>query len=160
MPVVCPFPIRSQPPASEAGFLLPLSLSAAFVLLLSSLSLSAAALQAHQLRGAERTRQKAQDQLAAAAHQLAADLQGRYRCLLSVPSSQWPPATPLQPCPPDVDALQLLRRTQAGATVLLRRWQPNASGSGGELWLQLGESGLQKRYALQLAPGEGLREVG
>ena len=158
--MVRPFPIRSHPPAAEAGFLLPLALSAAFVLLLSSLSLSAAALQAHQLRGAQRTRQQADDQLASAAHQLAADLQGPYRCLLSVPSSQWPPSGALQPCSPELDPQQLLRRIEAGATVWLRRWQPDASGSGGELWLQLGESGLQKHFALQLMPGEGLREVG
>ena len=158
--MVRPFPIRSHPPADQAGFLLPLSLSAGFVLLLSSLSLSAAALQAHQLRGAERTRQQAQDQLASAAHQLAAELQDPYRCLLNHPSSQWQAAAQTQPCPASLDPRQLLRITQAGATVLLRRWQPDASGSGGELWLQLGDAGLQKRYALNLTPGEGLREVG
>mgnify|MGYP003326092006 FL=1 len=160
MPVVRPFPLRSHPPAGQAGFLLPLSLSAAFMLLLSSLSLSAAALQAHQLRGAESTRQQAQDQLASAAHQLAGELQGPYRCLLSIPSSQWQTGAQALPCPAGLNLQPLLRTAQPNGLVLLRRWQPDGTGSGGELWLQVGENGLQKRYALNLVPGQGLREVG
>ena len=140
--------------------MLPLSVSAALVLLLSSLSLSAAALQAQRQHGAGRSRQQAEDQLASAAHQRAADLQGPFRCLLSVPSADWPIATQSPSCPAGLDPGPLLVDSQAGAPVLLRRWQPDGSGRGGELWLQLGEHGLQKRYALKLAAGEGLREVG
>jgi hypothetical protein len=152
--------MESHPPAGEAGFLLPLSVAAALVLLLSSLSLSAAALQAHQLRGAERSRQQARDQLASTAHQLAAQLQGPYQCLLPIPSEQWLAATQSPPCPAGLDLQHLLHTEDAKVPVVLRRWQPDGTGSGGELWLQVGEAGLQKRYALQLVPGQGLREVG
>ena len=161
-PVVRPFPIRSHPPADQAGFLLPLALSAAFMLLLSSLSLSAASLQAHQLRGAERMRQQAQDQLASAAHQIAGALQGPYSCLLRIPSSQWQTSVQTQPCTAGLNP-ELLMRTQsaqAGSPVLLRRWQPDSTGTSGELWLQVGDNGQQKHFALNLVPGQGLREVG
>ena len=160
-PVVRPYPIGSHPPADQAGFLLPLSLSAALILLLSSLSLSAAALQTHHHLDAERTRQKAQDQLASAAHQLAGELQGPYNCLLTIPSREWQQQTGSNtaPCPKGLEPQQLLRTTVAGATVLLRRWDPDGSGVGGDLWLQVGENGLQKRYALQLEAAKGLREV-
>ena len=160
--MVRPFPIHSHPPADQAGFLLPLSLGAGFVLLLSSLSISAASLQAHQLRDAERTRQQVEDQLASAAHRLAGELQGPYRCLLTIPSSDWQQQTGsnAEPCIAGIDPQRLLHTAVPGATVLLRRWQPDGSGDGGELWLQVGENGLQKRYALQLVPGGGLREAG
>ena len=158
--MVRPFKLRSHPPADQAGFLLPLSLAAAFVLLLSSLSLSAAALQAQQLHGAERTRQQARDQLASAAHGLAAKLQGPYRCLLSIPSDQWATTAHLDACPSGLDLQQLLGSGEASKPVLLRQWQPDGTGTGGELWLQLGEKGIQKRFGLNLVPGQGLREVG
>ena len=154
-------PIPSHPPADEAGFVLPLSLGAAFMLLLSSLSLSAAALQAHQLHGAERTQQQDQDLLASGAHLLAGELQGAYSCLLKIPSSQWQTRGQMQPCPEGLNLEPLQHSDGAGSgAVLLRQWLPDGSGSGGELWVQVGETGLQKRYTLSLEPGQGLREVG
>ena len=159
-PVIQSFLIRSHPPADQAGFVLPLSVSAALVLMLSSLSLSAAALQAHRQHGANRTRQQAEDQLTSAAHQRAAELQGPFRCLLNVPSVHWQVAANSPSCPAGMDPRPLLGESETNQSVMLRGWAPDGSGGGGELWLQLGEHGLQKRYALKLEPGEGLRELG
>jgi hypothetical protein len=158
--VISSFALRSHPPADQGGFLLPLSLTAAFVLLLSSLSISAAALQAQQLHGAERSRQQARDELASAAHDLAAKLQGPYRCLLGVPSAQWPIAAQSSPCPAGINLQPLLSSSTSPHPVRLNKWQPDGTGSGGVLWLQSGSTGLQKRFDLNLTPGEGLREVG
>ena len=155
-----PFHRPARHPADQAGFLLPLALCGALVMLLSSLSLSAMALQARQLQAAGRSRSQSEDQLASAAHQLAAALQGPYRCLLTQPSSAWLTSPLPSDCPAGLNPQALQRITVAGSSVLLRGWTPNGSGSGGVLWLQAGESGPEHRYALTLQPAQGLQEVG
>ena len=87
-------------PGSEAGFVLPLSITGALVLLLSSLSMQSLVLHTRQAQAAERTRLQAEDQLASAAQRLAADLQGRLpayrRChwWMESPAHDQPPAPP------------------------------------------------------------------
>ena len=60
-------------PARDAGFVLPLSITGALVLLLSSLSLQTLVLHTRQVQAAERTRLQAEDRLASGAQRLAAD---------------------------------------------------------------------------------------
>jgi hypothetical protein len=64
-------------PARDGGFVLPLSITGALVLLLSSLSLQSLVLHTRQVQAAERTRLQAEDRLASGAQRLAADFQGR-----------------------------------------------------------------------------------
>ncbi|APD47555.1 hypothetical protein KQ302_03990 [Synechococcus sp. CS-602] len=78
--------------AGQSGFFLPLSFGVGLVLLLSSLSLQTAALHGHRQMAGQWRQRQASDALASAAQQVAAQLHGPYRCLLQVPSSQWPPA--------------------------------------------------------------------
>lgn len=160
-PAATPIATLASTASNDAGFVLPLAVAGALLLLLSSLSLSAAALQAQRLEAAQRARQKAEDQLASAAHQLAAALQGPYHCLLATPSAQWQAAALPAACGRDLDPAPLLRLRAGAAEVQLRRWQPDGSGSGGELWLQLGADGAQRHYGLHLlAPAQGLQELG
>lgn len=151
--------IHHSPAAVDAGFLLPLSVAGALVLLLSSLVLSAAALQAQRLQGALRQRQQHSDQLVSAAHQLAAALQGSHHCLFTVPSNQWLAAQPMPLCATGVDPQALLDQPVGEGPVFLRAWQPDGTGRGGEIRLQLGEHGPERRYGFSLVPGQGLREV-
>ena len=145
---------RSRP--AQAGFVLPLSITGALVLLLSSLSIQSMVLHTRQVQAAARTRLVAEDHLASAAQQLAARLQGPFSCLQPVASADWlgqpwPPT-----CPPELD-LQLLNQIPVeGDVVQLLSWSPQAEG-GGVMRLRLGEQGLQRRYALSAA---GLQELG
>jgi hypothetical protein len=149
---------RLRRPLAEAGFLLPVSLSASLLLLLSSLSLQLAVLHSRRLQVAAGERQRGEDALVSAAHHLAVALNGTYGCLRPLPSSLWHTgALPLD-CPQGLDPAPLLQITEAGQTVHLSSWQPN--GDGGQLLLQLGDGGLQRRFALTLTPVAGLREVG
>jgi hypothetical protein len=126
---------RFHPPA-QAGFVLPLSLTGALVMLLSSLSIQSLVLHTRQVQAAERVRLQAEDRLASASQQWAARLQGPFACLSPVASADW--------------------QTQiAGETVKLLSWEP--STTGGVLRLQLSPNGLQRRYGLSRA---GIRELG
>ena len=149
---------RARPPASEAGFLLPLSIAASLLLLLSSLSLQMAVLHSRRSQGASSESQQGEDALVSAAHRLAAALAGPYSCLRPLPSSAWLAGALPASCPQGLDPRTLLQSTVGDQTVRLNLWQPNATG--GELLLQLGQSGPQRRYALSLTPASGLREVG
>jgi hypothetical protein len=149
---------RRRHPAAEAGFLLPLALSASLLLLLSSLSLQLAVLHSRRLQQAAAATVQSDDALLSAAHQLTAALQGPYRCLRAWPSAAWRAgALPLE-CPPGLDLAPLLEPRQQEQTVRLSSWQPSADG--GLLELQLGDTGPLRRYALTLAPLPLLREVG
>ena len=142
-------------PPQTAGFVLPLACTGALLLLLSSLSLQGVVLHGRAVQAAERSRLQADDQLASAAQLLAADLQGPYACLQPLPSSRWQERPLPDDCPPDLDPAGLQQLAVAGQPVLLSSWQPAAEG--GELRLQLPESGLQRRFQLD---GRGVRELG
>ena len=146
--------VRSHP-ATQAGFVLPLSLTGALVLLLSSLSIQSMVLHTRQVQAAERVRLQAEDRLASAAQHWAAQLQGPLSCLRPLDSTHWQTQPLPVECPPDLDPKALQRVELAGETVRLLSWQPSAEG--GVLRLQLGEGGLQRRYGLGR---DGLRELG
>jgi len=74
---------------TSAGFVLPLAITASFLLLLGSTSLHTLALQAHsRARIGTAARQKA-DQLRSAAQAFAQLARGPEACFLALPSSQW-----------------------------------------------------------------------
>lgn len=146
--------LRSSHPA-QAGFVLPLSLTGALVLLLSSLSIQSMVLQTRQVQAAERVRLQAEDRLASAAQHWAAQLQGPFVCLRPLASDSWQIQSLPAECPPDLDSKAFQQVELAGETVRLLSWQPSAEG--GVLRLQLGEGGLQRRYGLSR---DGLRELG
>lgn len=148
-------PMHSRHSSSaKAGFVLPLSITGALVLLLSSLSIQSLVLHSRQVQAAERSRLLAEDHLASAAQQLASRLLGPFACLQPVASADWlrqpwPPA-----CPPELDIQQLHNIPVEGEVVQLLSWSPLAEG-GGVMSLRLGDQGLQRRYGLSAA---GLQE--
>jgi hypothetical protein len=156
-----PFPRPAPHPLEQSGFLLPLATTGALVLLLSSLSLQTAVLQSRRVLLLQAQRQHQEDQLTSAAHRLGAELTGPYRCLLALPSDQWPQAAAAAAtagCPAGVDPAGLLALLQQEHGVALSRWQP--SPTGGELQLQLGANGPTASWGLSLAPTPSLRELG
>ena len=156
-----PFPRPAPHPLEQSGFLLPLATTGALVLLLSSLSLQTAVLQSRRVLLLQAQRQHQEDQLTSAAHRLGAELTGPYRCLLALPSEQWPQAAAAAAtagCPAGVDPAGLLALLQQEHGVALSRWQPNLTG--GELQLQLGANGPTASWGLSLGPTPSLRELG
>ena len=133
-------------PAAEAGFVLPLSITGALVLLLSSLSVQSLVLHTRQVQAAQRTRLQAEDRLASGAQRLAADLQGRFACLEPVPLAAWQAGALPVDCPEGLDSTALQRFTIDGQVVELLSWTPQPEG--GELQLQLAGGGLRRRYVL------------
>lgn len=149
----------------DAGFLLPLSIGAALLLLLSSLSVQTAAVHGRMQLAAElRLRQRA-DALAAAAELVAARLSGPGACLLPLSYSEPPqlvgPRTwpgPLEGCTQHFEPLELLEAVDSAdprwRAYEVVGWRPGvAAGEPGELRLrlapQLGEPrGGERRYAL------------
>ena len=143
-------------PAREAGFLLPLSMTGALVLLLSSLSLHTMVLHSRQVQAAERTRLQAQDWLASGAQRLAADFEGRLACLKALPLADWSLQARREPCPAGLDPEALQRLWIDGQELHLAGWTPQPEG-GGVLQLQFPNGGLARRYRLSPA---GVRELG
>lgn len=145
--------------AGQAGFLLPLSMTGALVLLLCSLSMQTLALQTRQVQRAETSRRQSDDLLASAAQELAAGLQGPYRCLRPLPSSAWFDQPLPADCPAGLNPQPLRSRELWGQRVLLLGWTPNASG-GGVFQLQRENSRYQRRYGITLTPAYRLQELG
>ena len=123
-------PFRLVRPHSSAGFVLPLALSTAAVVLLSSLSLQTLAMHGHQ-----RSRQRiATAEHADARQSVAMDFlqraSGLNSCLLTVPSEQWRNAGLCPGADP--------QRLQAGLSDALAwqlfSWQPQALASGTLQW--------------------------
>jgi hypothetical protein len=125
---------------------LPLSLGAALLLLLSSLSVQTAVLHGHQLTAAELKQRQQDDALDSAAQQVAARLSGSYACLLPLDSAGWEP--PVPGCPAALDPAPLRQGTVGGVGYRLVSWLPAA----GELRLELLQAGGARRYALAVAP--------
>ena len=147
--------VHRSRPAASAGFVLPLSITGALVLLLSSLSMQSLVLHTHQVQAAQRTRLHAEDRLASAAQRLAADLQGRFACLQTLPLADWSQELITVSCPPDLDANQLKRQWLEGQEVQLTAWEPQEGG--GSFQLQLAGGDFSRRYWLS---GSGVKELG
>ncbi len=147
--------VHRSRPAASAGFVLPLSITGALVLLLSSLSMQSLVLHTHQVQAAERTRLQAEDRLASAAQRLAADLQGRFACLQALPLADWRQELLPASCPAKLDAEQLKRQWIEGQEVQLAGWEPQEGG--GSFQLQLAGGGFTRRYWLS---GSGVKELG
>ena len=142
-------------PPAQAGFVLPLSITGALVLLLSSLSVQSLVLHSRQVQAAERVRLQAEDRLASAAQRLAAELQGRFACLQSIPLAEWQAGSLPGACPADLDPQVLQQVTIDGQAVELVSWIPQPEG--GALQLQLAGGGPRRRYWLT---GSGVKELG
>lgn len=136
--------------------MLPLSITGALVLLLSSLSLQSLVLHTRQVQAAERVRLQVEDRLASGAQRLAADFQGRLSCLMAVPLGDWHRQALREPCPAGLDPDALQRLWIDGQELQLAGWTPQAEG-GGVLQLQLPGGGLKRRYWLSPA---GVKELG
>lgn len=143
------------PAPEEAGFVLPLSVAGALVLLLSSLSMQSLVLHTHQVQAAGRSRVQREDRLASAAQVVAAQLQGPFACLQPKTSVQWSAAVALAPCPPALDLQSLQQLEIAGESVALQSWEPQPGG--GLLQLHLSDSGVSRRFRLSPA---GIQELG
>ncbi|WP_457767754.1 hypothetical protein [Cyanobium sp. ULC084] len=149
-------------PTREAGFFLPLSFGVGLVLLLSSLSVQTAALHGSQLLAAELRQRQADDALASAAQQVAAQFNGPYGCLLATASATWPATG----CGPGAGLAPLLEAPVGSARYRLLSWQPVA----GELRLALEAGGAtasrqQGLFRLRLDPARpaevlGVRSLG
>lgn len=88
-----PPPAPPPRPVADGGFLLPLASTGALLLLLSSLSLQAMALQERSSLAAQQRRRLREDRLMSAAQLLVGRLQRRHRCLLTRPVQTWPEAS-------------------------------------------------------------------
>ena len=155
---------------AAAGFVLPVAMGAAVLLLLSSLSLQTLALQHRsQLLLSERLR-RAEDGLSSAAHDLVGTLNDDHGCLLPLPLGAWSGADPA--CTAPADLLADRRLDEPPLTYRLVGWQPSADGASAELVLELPAAGREPRrqaaFELQLVPdgampswqAVGLRSLG
>jgi hypothetical protein len=139
---------RIRPPSQQAGFLLPLASTGALMLLLSSLSLQTAALQARRQFLEQLQQRQQEDRLASAAQQLVGRLRREQPVLLEQPLRQWP-AT-LQQGALGEQGWRLLRfePTSGGADLQLAL---TAGGATGAFALVEGEL---KPLGLRMAGGE------
>lgn len=142
---------RRRRPDAKGGFLLPLSSTAALALVLSSLTLQTATLQARRQLLIQVQQRQQQDRLASAAQHLVGRLQLQYPCLLERPETLWDGAD----CLAGKDA-QALRQGQVGEhSYQLLSYQPTVNGA--ELRLALARGGSSGAFLL--VHGE-LRELG
>jgi hypothetical protein len=148
--------------------LLPLAWSVSLLLLLSSLSLQALALQEGGLQAVLQRRRLQEDQLMAAAQQLAGRLQRRHPCLLPIAHQHWLSS----PCAHDAALEDLDQGVALGQPWRLVHYRPEAPTEDGEasaeVVLQQQSGGAAAAFALhwRLAEGDGspqllaLRELG
>jgi len=141
----------------DDGFVLPLAMGVALLLVLSSLSLQTLALQSHGLAAASERLRRVEDDLASAAHDLVGELNAGHRCLLSEPLPGWDPLA--APCP----APQSLTGARSLATPAvdyrLIAWTPSESGTDAELVLERAAADRQPArraaFAVRLAASGG-----
>ena len=123
-----PFPV--VPPRCNGGFVLPLALSTAAVLLLSSLSLQTLAMHGRQRSRQLLTTVKQSDARQSVAMDFLQRSSAANRCLLALPSTQWVDSGLCPGADP--------QRLQAGLSDALAwqlvSWQPQALGSGTLEW--------------------------
>jgi hypothetical protein len=123
-------PFRLVPPSSSAGFVLPLALSTAAVLLLSSLSLQTLAMHGRQRSRQLLTTAEQADARQSVAMDFLQRASGTNHCLLALPSAQWGDSGVCSGADP--------QRLQAGLSDALAwqisSWQPQALASGTLRW--------------------------
>ncbi|MCP9840787.1 hypothetical protein KBY93_09085 [Synechococcus sp. J7-Johnson] len=142
--------------APDAGFVLPLSLGAALMLLLTSLSVQTAALQGSALAAAELKQRQQEDALDSAAQRVAAQLSGAYACLLPQASADW--VMPVAGCAPGLNPAMVAAGQVGENDYRVVGWTPALGGKAarpGELRLELSDAGSQRLYALAVVPGDG-----
>lgn len=141
--------------------MLPLAISGSLLLLLSSLSFQALALQHRAQLQVQQQRLLLEDQLSSAAQRLAGQLQRRHGCLLPLPMAAWSEA----PCAEGLSAVQLLPAdlellayspAEGRSELLLRRRSGGAAGAFALHWQASGDGGSPQLRALQF---RGLRGV-
>jgi hypothetical protein len=132
--------------------MVPLAWSVSLLLVLSSLSLKALALQGGNLQALQQRRRLQEDQLMVAAQQLAGQLQRRHRCLLPEADHAWGAG----PCATAAEVQALRQGVAAGRGWRLLHYRPGlpvAEGGDrrqGELLLQLeGGGGTAAAFGLQ-----------
>jgi hypothetical protein len=146
------------------GLMLPLSFSVSLLLLLSSLSLQALALQGRGLQAVQQRRRLLEDQLMAAAQVVAGQLQRQHRCLLPLADQAWAGAGAACASPAQLAALQggqgwrLLhyRPLQGEGELLL---QPSAGGPAAAFRLRWQQADPQGPPQLLGVQELGLRGV-
>ena len=140
-------PFHRLPRAAAPGYAMPVAVGASGVLLLLSFTLHGMAMQERLQVGAIERRQREDDLLASAAHQLLAALNASHPCLLALPLAQWEQQGAVCATPAAVAAL---KTTQVmAAPVKLLAWQPGGNGQTAQLALQL-EAGRKARYGVRL----------
>ena len=144
-------------PLAQAGFVLPLALSASAVLLLGSVSIYTLSLQGRLRLNVLRRRELAADQLRSAAQAFAAAARGPESCLLQRPSLDWPGV--VHDCAGS-DPSQLSAGVVGEMPWTLLDWKPSIAS--GQLSLQLAD-GRTGNFRLALDPSEtsvlGISEV-
>ncbi len=139
--------------------MLPLSFSVSLLLLLSSLSMQALALQGRSLQVVQQRRRVLEDRLLVAAQQLAGALQRQHRCLLPLADAQWEQGG----CADSAAVEALLQGVAAEQGWQLVHYRPQAaSGAEGqaELLLRPSSGGPAAAFALRFVAGEEPRLLG
>lgn len=138
--------------------MLPLAISVSLLMLLSSLSFQALALQQRAQVQLQWRQRQLEDTLQSAAQQLVGRLQREQSCLLALPLALWSEVTCSSPLLPDGITVLAYQPGDSGAQLLLRReaggaaasfalhWQPPQAGATPQLQrLQfLGLRGVQR----------------
>ena len=117
-------------PSKGSGFVLPLALSTAAVLLLSSLSLQTLAMHGRQRSRQLFTTAEQADARQSVAMDFLQRASGSNRCLLTVPSQQW---WELGLCP-GADPQHLQVGLRDGLAWQLSSWEPHSLASGTLQW--------------------------
>ena len=123
-------PFRLVPPKRSTGFVLPLALSTAAVVLLSSLSLQTLAMHGHQRSRQRITTAEHADARQSVAMDFLQRASGPNHCLLTVPSQQWWESGLC----PGVDPQRLQAGLSDALAWQLSRWEPQSLASGTLQW--------------------------
>jgi hypothetical protein len=137
------------------GFVLPLAIGVALLLLLSSLSLQTLALQSHALAAASERLRRVEDDLASAAHDLVGELNEGHRCLLGAPLAEWDPLATECPAPEHLTGARSLATPPVDYRLIA--WTPAEAGTSAELVLEraaaAGQPARRAAFAVGLASG-------
>ena len=123
-----PFPLI--PPRCSEGFVLPLALSTAAVLLLSSLSLQTLAMHGRQRSRQLLTTAERADARQSVAMDFLQRASAANRCLLALPSTQWGDSGVC----PGADPQQLQAGLSDALAWQLSSWEPHSLASGTLQW--------------------------
>ena len=120
----------SKHPSKDSGFLLPLALSTAAVVLLSSLSLQTLAMHGRQRSRQLFTTAERADARQSVAMDFLQRASAANRCLLAMPSTQWEDSGLC----PGADSQRLQAGLSDALAWQLISWEPQALGSGPMQW--------------------------